>query len=117
MVDAEWCADASDVIADYDETLSVYRKSATYDASGMANLTWNLQGTFLGDWQPVSGQAMRKEEGLSIKSTAMVIAACNLDVENDDRIQRADGSFEYVNYVKIFHGHTTIFLKKQAGSN
>lgn len=117
MVSEEWCVDAAAVIADFDETLTVQRVSVTYDASGMAVENWVEQGTFLGDWQPMTGEAMRREDGLKIKSMAMIIAACNIDVQNDDKIFRADGSFEYVNYVKIYHGHTTIFVSKQRGSN
>jgi len=113
----ELCQDAADIIDDWDkETLSVYRVSVDY--SGQIPVeTWALQGTFSGDWQPVSGSVQRREEGLKIKSTAFIIAGCNIDVENDDKLYRADGSFEYVNYVKKYHGHTTVFMKKQKGSN
>lgn len=113
----EWCEDTVKVIEDYKETLSVYRVSVAYDAAGIGDQTWNLQGTFLGDWQPWSQKLLRAEKGLSIKSVAFIIAGCDLDVENDDKIFRADGSFEYVNYVKEYHGHTTIFLKREQGSN
>lgn len=113
----EWCADAGDVIEDYKETLAVWRSTITYDASGMGSESYALQGTFSGDWQPVSGQVIRQESGLKIKSTAFIIAACDIDVENDDKIFRADLTFEYVNYVKKYHGHTTIFMKKDKGSS
>lgn len=113
----EWCGDADELIEDYKETLSVYRVSVAYDAAGLGVETWNLQGTFSGDWQPWSTKLLRAEKGLSIKSVAFIIAGCNIDVEDDDKVFRADSSFEYVNYVKRYHGHTTIFLKREQGSN
>ncbi len=113
----EMCEDATELIEDYKETLSVYRLTATYDDSGLGTEVWNLQGNFEGDWQPRSANTIRQEKGLEIKSVAFIIAGCNIDVIENDRIFRADSSFEYVNYVKIYHGHTTIFVKKQAGSN
>ncbi len=114
----ELCQDMVDVIDDYGgkETLSVYRRSVVYNASSMAVETWNLIGTFSGDWQPLTGEAIRQEAGLKIKSTAMIQAGCDIDVENDDKIYRSDSTFEYVNYVKIWHGHTTVFMKKQKGA-
>lgn len=114
----ELCQDMADVLDDYGakETLTVYRVSVAYDASNMATETWALQGTFSGDWQPLTGEVMREERGLKIKSTAMIQAACDIDVENDDKVYRDDGTFEYVNYVKIWHGHTTVFMKKEKGS-
>ncbi len=113
----EWCADVAELIEDYKETLSVYRLSATYDASALGSEVWNLQGNFQGDWQPWSTKLLRAEKGLSIKSVAFIIAGCNIDVEENDKVFRADLTFEYVNYVKEYIGHTTIFLKREQGSN
>ena len=114
----EFCQDMADVLDDYGgkETLSVYRVSVDY--TGVIPVeTWGLQGTFSGDWQPLSGDVIRAEKGLAIKSVAMIQAGCDIDVENDDKIFRDDGTFEYVNYVKLWHGHTTVFMKKEKGSN
>ncbi len=112
----EMCQDVSDLIEDREETLTVYRRSVTYDNTVLGAEVWNLQGTFSGDWQPQSGKLRRQEKGLAVKSIAFIIAGCNIDVEEDDRITRTDGTFEYVNYVKEYHGHTTIFLKRELGS-
>lgn len=113
----ELCQDAVDIVADWDkETLTVYRLTADFTGI-IAGETWGLQSTFSGDWQPISGRVQRAEEGLSVKSTAFIIAGCDLGILADDKIYRTDGTFEYVNYVKRYHGHTTVFLKKQKGSN
>lgn len=115
----EFCQDMADVLDDYGgkETLTVYRVSVAYNGSAMGVETWESQGTFSGDWQPISGEVVRQERGLEIKSVSMIQAGCDLNVENDDKIYRADSTFEYVNYVKKYHGHTTIFMKKDKGSN
>jgi len=110
------CADAVKIIADWDpETLTVTRNTPTYE-SGMGVDSWSAIGTFSGDWQPVSGRVMRQEEGLKIKSNAFIIAPCDIDVTEGDRIYRDDGTFEYVNYVSRYKGHITIFLTRVQGS-
>jgi len=111
------CQDAVDIVTGWDvELLTVCRRTNSYDASGLATESWPAVGTFNGDWQPVSGRVSRDEEGLQIKSDAFIIAPCSADVEAGDRIYRAAGTFEYVNYVKTYKGHQTIYLTKTMGS-
>lgn len=108
--------DTDAILLDWQETLTIKRGSATYNAQHIASVSWTSVGTFAGDWQPVSGATRRAEAGASIKSEAQVIAAYDVDVAENDRIERADGSFMYVNYVQSFEDHVTIFLKRTAGS-
>ena len=117
VTDTEICQDTLDILDDWEELFEITRKSKTYNSGKMAVETWTSIGTFLGDWQPVSGNTMRNEAGLSFKSEAQIIAPCDTDIQEDDRIYSTDGSFMYVNYVKRYEDHKTIYLKKTGGSN
>jgi len=110
-------ADVIDIISEHDETLTIYRATSTYGNSGMASQSWASQGTFLGHWQPASGKTERAEEGRKIKSEAFIIAPNTASGAEDDKITRASGETMYVNYIKKYAGHQTIFLKKTAGQN
>ena len=104
------CLDTVAILSEWSESLTVKRKNVDYSVE-IPEIIWVDIGTFLGDWQPVYGTAMRKESGLKIKSKALVIAPCGVNVEGDDRIYRADGSFMIVNYVNKYEDHLTAFLK------
>ena len=114
---AAYCADTVSIITDWAETLSIYRMTKTYNAIGIAVESWTLVGAFTGDWQPVSAATIRAEAGLSIKSSSVVFGPCGLDVEENDRIQKDDGTFEYVNYSQQNEDHIEIYLKRTEGSN
>ncbi len=114
---SEICDDTLDILSDWEELLDVRRLTKTYNDAKIAVETYASIGTFLGDWQPVSGSTMRNEAGMSIKSEAQIIAPCDAVVDNDDRIYRADGSYMYVNYVRRYEDHLTIMLKRSEGSN
>jgi len=105
------------ISSDCDETLTIYRATQSYGSGGMATPSWASQGTFSGHWQPASGKTERAEEGRKIKSEAFIIASRTASVNEDDKITRAGGETMYVNYVKKYAGHQTIFLKKTAGQN
>ena len=111
------CADTVAVISDWAETLTVHRRTVDYDAAGKSISSWTSVGTFVGDWQPVSADTMRAEAGLSIRSKAVVIGPCNLDIEEDDRIYKEDGTFMYVNYMQLHEEHAEIYLKRDEGSS
>lgn len=116
--DAQVCQDTVEIINDWDEeTLTILRNTPTYDASSMRADSYAVIDTFLGDWQPANGNTAILEEGRKVRSDAFVIAPCAVDVLEDDRIRRADMSFMYVNHIKIYRGHITIFLKKTGGSS
>jgi hypothetical protein len=110
------CADTVSILTEWNETLSTYRMTATYDAAGIAAESWTLVEAFVGDWQPVSGATLRAEAGLSVRTMSVVLGPCNLDVEENDRVQKADGTFQYVDFVQEFEDHTTIHLKRDKGS-
>lgn len=113
---AAYCSDTVSIISDWDENLSIYRMSPTYDGSGMASESWTLVGAFIGDWQPVSAATMRAEAGLSVRTSSVVFGPCNLDVEENDRIQKDDGTFEYVKFAKQHEEHIEVYLKRDKGS-
>ena len=110
------CADTVDILTEWAENLSIYRMTKTYDAQGMAIESWTLVGAFIGDWQPVSAATMRAEAGLSVRTSSVVFGPCDLDVEENDRIQKDDGTFEYVNFAQMHEDHAEIYLKRDKGS-
>lgn len=113
---AALCNDTVNIISDWEEALDIYRMSKTYNDSGIAEESWTLVGAFIGDWQPVSAATMRAEAGLSVRTSSLVIGPCDLDVEENDRIQKADGTFEYVNFSQQHEEHIEIYLKRDEGS-
>lgn len=120
MADAEliaaWCQDTVDIISDWSEDLEIFRMTPTYNDSGIANEVWTLVGAFIGDWQPVSAATMRAEAGLSVRTSSVVFGPCDLDVVENDRIQKDDGTFEYVNFSKQHEDHIEVYLKRDKGS-
>lgn len=112
------CADMESIIDNWDEeTFTVLRNTPTYDSEGMKTDVYAAIGTFDGDWQPAKGRTAREEKGRVVKSDAFIISPCDIDVLEDDRIRKADMTFMYVNYVKRYKGHITVFLKRTEGSN
>ena len=116
--DAQVCQDVVEIINDWDEeVLTVLRNTPTFNSTGMKVDSYAVATSFAGDWQPANGNTATLEEGRAVKSEAFVISPCAVDAQADDRIRRADLTFMYVNHVKIYRGHITIFLKKTEGSN
>jgi hypothetical protein len=111
------CADTVSILTEWNENLSIYRMTKSYNSAGIAEESWTLVEAFIGDWQPVSGATIRAEAGLSVRTSSRVIGPCNLDVEENDQIRKEDGTIEYVNFVQNFEDHTTIHLKRDEGSN
>jgi len=108
--------DTAALLAVWGETLTVKRRSVTYPGSdGKATVEWVEVTAFTGDWQPITGSAIVEEQGLEIKSDAQVVAEYDIDVEAGDRIYKADGTYEYVNYVNTYEDHTMIRLVKTQG--
>jgi hypothetical protein len=112
------CADTVAILEEWQETLTIWRHSTQqYDDTGLdPQTTWTQIETFEGDWQSVDGRTMRKEAKLSVKSRAIIISPCGVDVEADDRIYKEDGTYMYVNYVREYEDHITIYMKREAGS-
>lgn len=111
------CADTVSILTEWNEDLETYRATPTYDAQGIASQSWALVEAFIGDWQPVSTETQRAEAGLSVRSKAVVFGPCNLDIEENDRVQKvADGTWMYVNYAQIHEDHAEIYLKRDEGS-
>lgn len=109
--------DTLNFLMNHRELLTIRRLALTYDGSGkVVNTGWALVSTFFGDWQPVSGSTIRAEAALKHKSESKVIAVSSVARAND-RIERVDGSFMYVNYINTYEGHVTIFLKRTEGSD
>lgn len=102
--------DTTMILNDSGETLTVQRDSPSYSA-GMAAHSWAGIGTVAGVWQPLSGSQAALEASREVKSEAVIFTAINVDVQEGDKIIRADGSFMYVNYIKKYECHWEILLK------
>lgn len=102
--------DTTKFLAEHGEVLTLKRRSVTYDDEGKATTSWVTVTTFSGDWQPRSGNTYRDEEGLEIRSNAQIITEYDLDVKADDRVYKADGTYEKVNHPLKFDDHITIRL-------
>jgi len=111
-------ADTAAILSDdgWEETLTIKRASNTYDAVGLASIIWETVGTFLGDWQPVTGEVVQAEKGLEVKSVARVLCSVTCQADENDKIVRANGSELYVNYVRKYEDHYTVYLKKTKGA-
>ena len=111
------CADVVDVISDWDPEIMTVLRSAKDHTTPIPTVTWAAVGTFTGDWQPVSGKIMRMETGRKVMSEAFIIGPCDLNVLAADKIRKPDLTWMYVNYVRVFRGHTTVYLTKTEGAN
>ena len=112
------CTDITEIIDNWDEqTFTVLRNSPFWDATGKRIDNYAAIGTFDGDWQPAKGRTAKEEKGREVKSEAFIISPCDIDVLEDDRVRKPDMTFMYVNYVKRYKGHITVFLKRMEGSN
>lgn len=105
-------ADTVAILAEWSEPLNIHRAANTYDTTGKASREWSSVNILEGDWQPLSGQDIAMEVGRKIQSDAKVIIEVDEDVEVNDRIYRNDGSFMYVNHIRKYEDHWTIFLTK-----
>jgi len=103
--------DMSDILGEWGETLTVLRDVETY-SNGMATHSWTNQGTITGEWQPVSGKTIMLEASVETKSEAVVYSSVDVDVQENDKIQRSDGSFMFINYIRKHEDHWAIYLKK-----
>ena len=109
---AEMKTDTDSILDTWGETLIVKRRSVAYGSTGKGTTTWATVGTTItGDWQPLSGSAIIEEQGLEVKSSSQILAAFNVNVLPGDQIYRADGSYEYVNYIVKHEDHMEIRMK------
>jgi hypothetical protein len=110
--------DTVDILADWGEDITITRENpenTTYDAEGRPTPHESTIATYSGDWQPVSGETMRVEAGRKVKSKAQVILPVTAtDIQEGDKAYRNKGeateSHMYVNYVKVFEDHITVYL-------
>ena len=99
----------SDIIDQEGEDLSVKRRAKTW-TTGQASVAWGDIASIAGIWQPVSGETIRNETGLNVRSTAQVFTETEVNLLAGDRIYREDGTFLYVNYVGPYSSHWQIML-------
>jgi len=104
-------SDMATILTEWGETLTILRDVETY-SSGMATHSWTVVGTISGEWQPISGKTVMMEASMETKSEAVVYCSVDVDVEENDKLQRTDGSFMFVNYIRKHEDHWAIFLKK-----
>ena len=110
----DYCADTVVILDGWKEEFGIYRKTVTYDDAGKGTEAYALNGTFDGDWQPVGGATMRQESGLEQKSDAIIIGPCDTDILADDKVIRSsDSTTWYVNYVRNYEDHDTIYIYKE----
>jgi SPP1 family predicted phage head-tail adaptor len=107
--------DTLDFLDEWGETMTLKRKSTSYDGLGKATVTWVTITTFVGDWQTLPGSIVQEEQGLKVKSDAQVITAYNQDIRQYDRVYRQDGTYEYVNYIRKYEDHLTIRVTRTQG--
>lgn len=105
-------ADTSILLDTWGESLTVKRAANTYSAGRVTSQSWVDHATISGDWQPVSGRTVRREEGRAVRSQAQVYAVPDVDVAEGDRVYRADGSYMYVNYVIKYEDHWVLMLTR-----
>jgi len=104
-------SDTADILDEWGETLTVLRDVETY-SSGVATHSWTVQGTISGEWQPVSGKTIMLEASMETKSEAVVYCSIGVDVEENDKLQRTDGTFMFVNYIRKHEDHWAVYLKR-----
>lgn len=107
--------DTSQILTDWGESLIIKRAALAHDDEGKPTQTWATPSTITGEWQPVTGKTERVEVGRKIKSDAQVICAVDENVQEGDRMYRADSTYMIVNYIKKYEDHWTVFLTKTEG--
>jgi len=107
--------DTLNLLDKWGETLTIKRRSSAFGDTGMATVSWTEIGDFTGDWQPLPGSAIIEEQGLEVKSSSQIIAAYDADVRPGDRIYKAGGTYEMVNYVRKHEDHINIRMKLTEG--
>ena len=108
--------DVADIIEATKETVAVYRLEAVYDTKAIAKRAWVLIGTTEADWQPRGGDTVRADTGLKVTYDAKLITFHDVGIQENDKIVRGDGSFEYAVYVQRYAGHITVHLNRTRGS-
>lgn len=108
-------ADTLKILNIWGETLTVKRRSLSYGTSGKATVTWVTICTITGDWQPLPGSAIIEEAGLEVKSSSQIYTVYDANVLAGDRIYRADGSYEYVNYIRKHEDHLAVRMTSTQG--
>jgi hypothetical protein len=110
--------DTENILADdgWNESMTLKRGTVTYDNVGQASISWQTIETFLGDWQPVTGQMIQEEKGLKVKSDARIICKTSSSANENDKIIRSNNDEFYVHYVRKYEDHFTIYLRKIEGA-
>jgi hypothetical protein len=103
--------DMATILGEWGETLTVLRDVETY-SYGVATHSWTVVGTISGEWQPISGKTVMMEASMETKSEAVVYCSIGVNVVENDKLQRTDGSFMFANYIRKHEDHWAIFLKK-----
>ena len=102
-------------IEDFDEVLTAKSFASTW-MGGVASQSWATTASFMGDWQsPTTSGGTgsgREESGREVRSQAVVYCAVDQEVNEGNRIYRADGSYMYVDFVRKFNSHWEIILTR-----
>lgn len=109
--------DTTDYLDEQGETLTLKRKTVVYGTGDKYTETWSTVGTFVGDWQQVSGDTVRREVGLAVKSTSEIFVEYDTEALAGDRVYRADGSYEEINYIQKWQDHAVLMTRVTEGES
>lgn len=108
-------ADLAMILTEVGIAVIVERKTKSWP-SGVATWTWGyVYRTLSAVWQPIDGNTIREEQGVKVKSVAMIQVVKTIDILADDRVRKSGTDKHFiVNYVKEFITHKTVYLKRTA---
>ena len=107
---AQMKTDTATFLTAWGESLTRQRMTVTYDNEHKPTRTPS-SAALTGDYQPLSGEDIRREQGQTNKSDAKIVAAFDADVQAGDRILRGTVLWD-VNYVRDHEDHVFIFVRK-----
>ena len=105
-------ANVAAILGDWGESVSVYQRRQSYDASGMRSGDFQeiSDSAFTGRLRPVSGLTQEAEQGMDVKSVAE-LSCVGCMASAGDKV-KVGSDYYYVNYIKKRPTHWTLFLTR-----
>lgn len=92
-------------------TVTIQSKSTTYDDEGMPVTTWSDVATIQADIQPVGGEIVQREYGITETGiTRRMFYEVNAEVQNGRRVVHGSSTYE-IRYVAEWRNHYEVLLK------
>ena len=109
-------ADLAMILTEVGIAVIVERKTNSWVFGVATTATWGyVYRTLSAVWQPIDGNTIREEQGVEVKSVAMIQVVKTIDILADDRVRKSGTDKHFiVNYVKEFITHKTVYLKRTA---